>query len=207
MPCVQSCAFLWLIFDKHLLLYKYLKNCFVILTSVLYSYHRKILLHRRAWKKELSIPAFFRLSFGPEMFYRLSFPPRRFMWTSVLKLYQALHTQAHDSFQSLAWLHRVWQIGSNSKNGNWSERSELTLWKLHFKSYERSEHRLVFFQMPFESNSFVSEASYFELAQAQFWITLCSFFLATSVVGNTLPSLQVCKSRDKRSVSKLLCPK
>ena len=166
MPCVQSCAFLWLIFDKHLLLYKYLKNCFVILTSVLYSYHRKILLHRRAWKKELSIPAFFRLSFGPEMFYRLSFPPRRFMWTSVLKLYQALHTQAHDSFQSLAWLHRVWQIGSNSKNGNWSERSELTLWKLHFKSYERSEHRLVFFQMPFESNSFVSEASYFELAQA-----------------------------------------
>ena len=144
MPCVQSCAFLWLIFDKHLLLYKYLKNCFVILTLVLYSYHRKILLHRRAWKKELSIPAFFRLSFGPEMFYRLSFPPRRFMWTSVLKLYQALHTQAHDSFQSLAWLHRVWQIGSNSKNGNWSERSELTLWKWNFKSYERSEHRLLF---------------------------------------------------------------
>ena len=129
-------------FDKHLLLYKYLKNCFVILTLVQLS-SKNITPPLSLKKKELSIPAFFRLSFGPEMFYRLSFPPRRFMWTSVLKLYQALHTQAHDSFQSLAWLYRVWQIGSNSKNGNWSERSELTLWKLNFKSYERS---VIFFK-------------------------------------------------------------
>ena len=97
-------------FDKHLLLYKYLKNCFVIWPRAAL-YFVKNIKKEREIRRELYIPTFFRLSFGPEMFYRLFFPLEDscglLFWSSAAPGKARLCKQAHDSFQAL--LHRVCQ--------------------------------------------------------------------------------------------------